>query len=170
MNTVAVTPEKAVVSAEQKAIIKAQKAEEKANAIKAFTVEIHQEGFSLKHQLVGKAKDFTFCTKDIVRNITGKLYSLMLIRKVSGQKCGISLSKEFNFTFTTGTRTISTMQAQTALNLKLKVGYKAERRRMFETVLTLIIDEVMAGNNLYTDKDIEKLNNQLTALTPPQAN
>lgn len=147
-----------------------KQARKEGNEIKSFAFEIKQDGFAYGYQLAGKAKDFNFCTSDIVRNITGKLYALLLIRKTTGQKCGISLSKDFNFSFTMGNRTINTIQVQEQLNIKLKIGYKAERRRQFETVLSLIIDEVLRGNNLYTEAEISQLNASLTALLPAQAN
>jgi hypothetical protein len=159
---------KAAAAKETKAIQAAEEAA--ANEVKAFEFEINQEGFSYRYQLAGKAKDFTVSTSDIVRNITGKLYSLLLIRKTTGQKCGISLSKDFNFSFIMGERTISTLQAQSQLNLKLKIGYKAEKRRSFEAVLSLIIDEVLRGSNLYTVEEVNALDSKLTALIPAQSN
>lgn len=135
------------------------------NEDKNVSVEILQDGFSYSLSLKAPKDRFNKGDKtlsnDICRQICGSLYNLMLIRKQSGQKIGISFSKDFSFGFTYGSKVIRTFDCQQKLKLKLKIGYKSDSRKRFEKVLTLIIEQVLRGNNLYTIAEIEQLNTSL---------
>ena len=138
------------------------------NKNKNLAFEILQEGFSYQFSLNGDAKQFNKTseevTKAVTRQICGRLYSLMLIRKQSGQKLGLNLSKNFSFGFTLSGQFINTTTVQEKLNLTLKIGNKSERRKKFELTLGLIIGEILRGNKLYTQSEVNKLAEELKAV------
>ena len=135
---------------------------------KAIQFVIAQDEFKLSFSLTGAKEQFNKSNPkladNIVKQITGRLYSLMLIRKQSGQKLGLNFSKEFNFSFMISGQVINTLKVQEELNIKLKLGYKAERRKSFENVLTLIINEIVRGSKLYTETEVKALAEKLNGM------
>lgn len=165
MNTTAQTPENAAITNDEIVVAKVATPEPKT---KDFKFEIQQGSFSYGFEVKGKTDTFSTknenLTKAISTQICGRLYSLMLIRKQSGQKIGLNMSNEFSFSFTVGTRFINTTTVQEKLNISLKIGYSAARRRKFEITLSLIIDEILRGNNLYTAAEVAKVSDRLNSL------
>lgn len=135
---------------------------------KNVSFEIIQEGFSYAFTLSGDAKQFNKTseeiTKAVTRQICGRLYGLMLIRKQSGQKLGLNLSKNFSFGFTVSGQFVNTTTVQEKLKLTLKIGNKSERRKKFELTLGLIINEILRGNKLYSQAEVNKLAEELQAV------
>lgn len=135
-------------------------------AKKLLTFAIIQEGIEYSASI----KSIESTNKDaILKQIKGRLLQLMLLRKQTGQQCGLKLNKPIGFVFKVGRKKVNTLTLAEQLNVSLKIGNSEARRKKFFATVESLTEFILRGDKAYSNKEIESIEAELEAFLSAEA-
>lgn len=130
-------------------------------------VQVDKDGNELKYEAtIGSQAT----SKDgILKQIKGRLYHLMLLRKQTKSQCGLKMNLPIGFIFKVGGKSVNTLTIAEQLNVSLRIGYSAARRKKFFNTVDGIVDFMLRGDKAYNDTEIEAIEAEIAEFVKAEA-